>query len=81
MRPTIVLAGCALALLLPVASAHAYIDPGAGSLLVQGLLAGLAGAAAVLSLFWGRVRGLWDRLRTNRSRAEVPPEQQVGPRV
>lgn len=34
------------------AAAHAYLDPGTGSILVQSLLAGIAGAAAVVSLYW-----------------------------
>ena len=37
-------------------AAHAYLDPGTGSILVQSLLAGIAGAAAVFSLYWRRVK-------------------------
>lgn len=33
----------AILLLLPAASAHAYIDPGSGMLLIQGLLALIGG--------------------------------------
>jgi hypothetical protein len=44
----------ALALSAP---AHAYIDPGAGSMLVQALLAAVAGVAV-----FGR--SLWDRLKS-----------------
>jgi hypothetical protein len=36
--------------------AHAYIDPGAGSMLVQLLLAGTAGVAVLGKLFWLRIR-------------------------
>lgn len=43
-------------LLVFSASAHAYLDPGTGSILVQSLLAGIAGAAAVISLYWQRVK-------------------------
>jgi hypothetical protein len=38
------------------APAYAYIDPGAGSMLVQAALAALAGIA----VFW---RSLWDRVK------------------
>lgn len=38
------------------AAAHAYLDPGTGSILVQSLLAGIAGAAAVVSLYWQRLK-------------------------
>jgi Na+/proline symporter len=45
------------------AAAHAYLDPGTGSILVQSLLAGIAGAAAVLSLYWQRVKAFFVNLR------------------
>ncbi len=32
--------------------AYAYIDPGAGSLLLQVLMGGLAGAAVVAKVYW-----------------------------
>lgn len=34
-----------------------YVDPGAGSLLLQLILGGIAGALVSLKLFWGRLRG------------------------
>lgn len=36
--------------------AYAYLDPGTGSVLLQGLLAGFAGFIAVLKLYWQRVK-------------------------
>lgn len=45
------------------AAAHAYLDPGTGSILVQSLLAGIAGAVAVLSLYWQRVKAFFNNLR------------------
>ena len=36
--------------------AHAYLDPGTGSILVQALLAGLAALSAVVAAFWSRIR-------------------------
>ena len=36
--------------------AYAYLDPGTGSVLLQGLLAGFAGFLAVLKLYWQRVK-------------------------
>jgi Na+/proline symporter len=45
------------------AAAHAYLDPGTGSILVQSLLAGIAGAAAVVSLYWQRVKAFFVNLR------------------
>jgi hypothetical protein len=34
-----------------------YLDPGSGSVWLQILVGGVAGLAAVLKLYWGRIRG------------------------
>lgn len=41
--------------------ARAYIDPGTGSLLIQGFIAAVAGAMAALRLYWGRVKAFLAR--------------------
>lgn len=41
--------------------AFAYIDPGTGSILLQGLLAGVAGAAVVIKLYWFRIKNFFLR--------------------
>lgn len=38
--------------ILVASPAQAYLDPGAGSILIQALLGGTAGAALVLKLYW-----------------------------
>jgi hypothetical protein len=45
----------AASILLWTAPAHAYLDPATGSILLQGLLAGVAGLVVVLRLYWGRL--------------------------
>jgi Na+/proline symporter len=45
------------------AAAHAYLDPGTGSILVQSLLAGIAGAVAIVSLYWQRLKAFFTNLR------------------
>lgn len=40
------------------ASAFAYLDPGTGSILLQGLLAAIVGALATVKLFWQRISDL-----------------------
>ena len=37
-------------------SALAYLDPGTGSIILQGLLAGIAAVAAAGSIFWDRMK-------------------------
>ncbi len=41
------------------APVDAYLDPGSGSMLVQLLLGGVAGAAVVVKLGWERFRSLF----------------------
>jgi len=43
------------ALIMLTAPAHAYLDPGTGSILLQGLIGAVAGALVVIKLYWARV--------------------------
>jgi len=36
--------------------AHAYLDPGAGSMILQMILGGLAGVSLFVRLFWKRIK-------------------------
>ena len=47
--------------------AYAYIDPAAGSLVLQVLLGGVAGVAVIVKLYWHRITSLFGR--------SVEPEQ------
>ena len=38
------------------ANAHAYIDPGTGSFVIQGIIAAVLGAGVVGKLFWHRIK-------------------------
>lgn len=42
--------------------AYAYLDPTTGSILLQGLLAGVAGLSVVLRLYWFRIKAFFRRL-------------------
>ncbi len=50
----VLLAGAALT----PTSAHAYVDPGAGSLVIQGIIAAVVGVGLTVRLFWSRIRKL-----------------------
>lgn len=39
----------------------AYIDPGAGSLLIQLLIGGIAGLAALVKFRWNRIRAAFSK--------------------
>lgn len=60
MRPKLAAAGLplmlsALILGLTTTSAHAYLDPGTGSMILQLLLGGFAGLALAGRLYWHRL--------------------------
>ena len=40
---------------LYAAPAYAYLDPGTGSLLIQGIIASIAAAGAIVRLYWHRI--------------------------
>jgi hypothetical protein len=52
--------------LLMASPAYAYVDPGAGSMLVQLITGGVAGALVLLRLFWNRLRGKSDKTPQDR---------------
>ena len=60
--------------LLPI-NAFAYLDPGTGSALLQGVLGAVAAIAMVLKLYWHRVLRVLglrkDTLKKNKSEEEV----------
>jgi hypothetical protein len=41
------------------APVHAYIDPGTGSMMLQGVIAAVTSAAIVIRLSWARIRALF----------------------
>jgi uncharacterized membrane protein SpoIIM required for sporulation len=55
MKFPVFLLGLLGSVLLLSSDAYAYLDPGTGSLLLQGLLAAIAAAAAAAGLYWNRI--------------------------
>jgi hypothetical protein len=39
-----------------ISKSYAYLDPGTGSIILQAILAFIAGAAATVSLWWGNLK-------------------------
>lgn len=56
MRRLLILIALFIGMLCLTTPAYAYLDPGTGSILLQGLLAGVASAIAVLKLYWRRIK-------------------------
>ena len=64
-RVTVLVAGGILLLQPP---AHAYLDPGSGSMLLQVLLGGFAAVGVVVRLYWQRLSGALRRKDAGRVR-------------
>lgn len=58
-----------------VSPAYAYLDPGTGSIILQGLLAAIAGATAALGVYWQRIKCLFSSLFSSKKSKEQQPEQ------
>ena len=62
MKKFIVILLCAVFVLVLVKRAHAYIDPGTGSMLVQAAIAAVAAASVSIGVFRRRLRSFFGRL-------------------
>jgi hypothetical protein len=54
-------------------SAHAYIDPGSSSFIIQILIGALAGAGLAIATFWRRIRMFFSRNKDKDAGAQTPP--------
>jgi hypothetical protein len=52
----------------------AYLDPGSGSVILQGLLGGLAAVAVTFKLWWKRLTGLFRRRDKEPAETPAPKE-------
>lgn len=55
------------------AAAHAYLDPGTGSMLLQLLLGGVAGALVVGKLYWSRMKEFFGGQPVSDPKQDPPP--------
>lgn len=58
--------------------AHAYLDPGTGSMILQGLLAAVAAAGFAISGYWAQIKS-WFR-RTPASDSDISKIEKEGER-
>jgi hypothetical protein len=56
-RKRILTSVSAISLFAPL-NAYAYLDPGTGSILLQGLIAAIAGVAVTGRLYWSRIKSI-----------------------
>jgi hypothetical protein len=58
----VLISGALLTLALTPSSAEAqYLDPGAGSVIIQAVLAVMIGVTAGIKLYWGKITGFLSR--------------------
>ena len=50
--------------------AYAYLDPGTGSMLVQGLIGGIAVVMSFLSIYWQKVKAFFSKEEADTDMAE-----------
>jgi hypothetical protein len=78
MGPNFALSSSILLLIIFIASvdaAHAYIDPGTGSAILQGILGALAAIAIVAKLYWYRILRFFG---LSKSRSELEKKVEGG---
>lgn len=72
----LILAG--LIFLLSTRNAYAYLDPGTGSMILQGLIGGIAGGLFAARLYWGKLKGFFARTRGTAVATDHPTKQRDG---
>lgn len=60
----------AMALLMGPGTAHAYLDPASGSMILQAVIGGVAAAAVAFRVYWGRIAAFLGIGRTDESESE-----------
>lgn len=60
MRSSTLVVGLWVSLFV-VGDVHAYLDPGAGSIILQAIIAAVAGGFIVLRAYWSKVKQLFTR--------------------
>jgi hypothetical protein len=69
---------CVIVLFMYIAPAYAYLEPGNGYILLQSLLAGIAGLAALLKIYWQQFKNfmatIWQKICKRNVPTPLKPE-------
>ena len=77
MKKLVLLAALASgATLTSTQEAHAYLDPGTGSMLLQGLIAGLAATSVVIGRYWYKLKSYFVRTNDRTAPNNAPDSKQ-----
>ena len=63
MRTNVLLAALAIYAIC-IGDAFAYLDPGTGSIIVQGVIGAIAGGLVVGRMYWAKFKSLFTRSKT-----------------
>ncbi len=58
-------------------SVYAYLDPGTGSIILQGAIAAIAGAAFTLKLYWNRIKAFFFKSKSSKKPEKGEPVDNV----
>ena len=72
---------CALFVFFVPTSAFAYIDPGTGSILIQGIIAAIAAIGVTLKLYWHRFKALFRLSPKDQTETEEPVSPKSQPKI
>lgn len=62
------------AIVATIGPAHAYLDPGTGSIILQAIIGGLAMGAVTARLYWAKITGFFKRRPAGSSgRSHIDP--------
>ncbi len=75
----VILAFCLVAVVAIVvpAPAHAYLDPGSASMIVQMIIGAVAGVGIAVKLYWHKIKGFFDHdngHKVDSDAGENPPD-------
>ncbi len=75
IRTSTIVWGALCIAIVSAAPAHAYLDPGTGSMLLQLLLGGLVGLLTILKLYWHRIKAFFGKGDENETQTESTKEE------
>ncbi len=61
-----------LSLLVLMKPAYAYLDPGTGSMLLQGLIAAVAGGMAAAGMYWTKIKNFFSKKKNMGAKGAEP---------
>ena len=73
---------CGVFVMIFTGPAHAYMDPGTGSMIIQGLIAAVAAAGVTARLYWNRISAFFASRKSdvvaNDDKGDAPKDRDVG---